>query len=257
MFDADYYLEKYPDLQKVFGNDEEALYNHYVNYGLKEGRNASDAFDVNAYREMYADLDAAYGDNWQGYVEHYLTFGINEERDGGGEFDAVSYAKRYPDVYAAYGLDLSKLKEHYEVYGKTENRQSLSQAVVEEQEAIAAAAAAAAEEAADEPEVEETVQINKKKFELAAMHLHNLASYYRSYNEILESTELTDSEKLEQSAEYVELYNETYLLYAAARDEAVKNMTKEESIYWHDMFTKLTEGSGLSATNLPEELAFG
>lgn len=236
LFDADYYLEQYPDLQKVLGDNEEALYNHYIIFGLKEGRNASTLFDVNKYREMYPDLEAAFGDNWQAYAEHYVSLGINEERDGGGEFDAVSYAKRYPDVYEAYGLDISKLKEHYEVFGKSENREALSQAVVDEQEAIA-------EAAADE--------IDTAKFQVVAMHLHNLTSYYRSYTAACEDQ---DEEAIET---YVNLYNETYLLYDAARDSVLATVTQEELDYFHDLFTKITSGSGLWIGYLPESLGMG
>ncbi|MBE5846185.1 MAG: hypothetical protein E7300_00730 [Lachnospiraceae bacterium] len=37
-FDAAYYLARYPDLQQAIGNDEAALYNHYVTCGMAEGR---------------------------------------------------------------------------------------------------------------------------------------------------------------------------------------------------------------------------
>ncbi|MCR4705151.1 MAG: CAP domain-containing protein [Lachnospiraceae bacterium] len=39
-FDADYYLSRNPDLKEVVGNDETALYNHYVTCGMSEGRKA-------------------------------------------------------------------------------------------------------------------------------------------------------------------------------------------------------------------------
>ena len=38
LFDAEYYANTYPDVKAVFGNDEKALYNHYVQYGKAEGR---------------------------------------------------------------------------------------------------------------------------------------------------------------------------------------------------------------------------
>ncbi len=43
-FDADYYYNRYPDVAQVYGYDTEALYTHYVNFGIKEGRygNASE-----------------------------------------------------------------------------------------------------------------------------------------------------------------------------------------------------------------------
>lgn len=37
-FDHVAYADRYPDLQKVFGYDKEALYEHYVTFGIHEGR---------------------------------------------------------------------------------------------------------------------------------------------------------------------------------------------------------------------------
>lgn len=137
LFDAEYYSSTYADLEAAFGDNEEALYQHFLTYGLMEGRNASPYFDIRVYREKYADLDAAFGNDWEKYAEHYLIYGLEEGRDGGGEFDAVSYAKRYPDLYEAFGYDLVQLKAHYETYGVQENRDSVSETIVEEQERIA------------------------------------------------------------------------------------------------------------------------
>lgn len=139
IFDAKYYSEKYADLKAAFGDDEEALYEHYLTYGLKEGRSASALFDVDEYRAKYADLETAFGDDWQAYAEHYLTYGLNEGRDGGGEFDAASYANRYADLKTAFGYDITALYKHYQEYGISENRNCLSQDEVEKLEAINAA----------------------------------------------------------------------------------------------------------------------
>lgn len=38
VFDAEFYANTYPDVKAAFGNDEKALYNHYVTYGKAEGR---------------------------------------------------------------------------------------------------------------------------------------------------------------------------------------------------------------------------
>lgn len=37
-FDATYYYNRYPDLQKAIGNDAQALLEHWINYGKAEGR---------------------------------------------------------------------------------------------------------------------------------------------------------------------------------------------------------------------------
>lgn len=125
-FDADYYAEQYPDIVEVCGTDEEALYEHYVTYGIKEGRNCSEIFNVELYRELYPDLEEAFGDDWEAYVEHYLTIGVKEGRDGCGAFDAVTYADRYEDLKQAYGYDLEKLYEHYKLLGQAEGREAES-----------------------------------------------------------------------------------------------------------------------------------
>lgn len=38
IFDAEYYAQAYPDVASEIGTDPNALYNHYVTYGKKEGR---------------------------------------------------------------------------------------------------------------------------------------------------------------------------------------------------------------------------
>ncbi|MGN0377013.1 MAG: hypothetical protein ACI4ED_05205 [Suilimivivens sp.] len=45
VFDAEFYAETYPDVKEAFGNDETALYNHYLQYGKSEGRLACAAAD--------------------------------------------------------------------------------------------------------------------------------------------------------------------------------------------------------------------
>ncbi len=80
VFDAEYYANANADLKAVFGNNEEALFQHYITTGIKEGRAASPVFDIVAYRNGYADLNAAFGDNWDAYADHYLTVGKAEGR---------------------------------------------------------------------------------------------------------------------------------------------------------------------------------
>lgn len=89
VFDAKYYADTYSDLKGAFGDDAEALFQHYMVCGLKEGRSGSKVFDVAEYRSAYEDLEKAFGDDWDAYVNHYLVHGINEKRTAGvyGEID--------------------------------------------------------------------------------------------------------------------------------------------------------------------------
>lgn len=199
----------YKDVVAVLGNDEEALYQHYLTYGLKEGRNASIYFNAQKYRETYGDLDAAFGDNWEKYAEHYVTFGLTEARDGGGEFDAVSYAQRYPDLYEAYGYDLAKLSEHYEVFGVAENRNVESQVVVEEREAIIKAAEA--DKAEDEATPSERVEEEYNEAGFHYVYTYDAAGNLIRAEVYNPSGEWTITMELEYNASGVVIrQNETY-----------------------------------------------
>lgn len=122
VFSAKYYADKYHDLKAAFGYDEEMLWQHFLDYGLKEGRNMSPILDVQEYREKYEDLDAAFGDNWDAYVEHFFDYGINENRDNGTNFDVKIYIEAYDDIEEAFGNDYSAVVEHYLEFGIKENR---------------------------------------------------------------------------------------------------------------------------------------
>lgn len=122
VFDAEYYAAQYDDLAKAFGNDADALYQHFVNFGAKEGRNMSPILDIAKYRNTYKDLDKAFGDNWDAYVDHYFEHGIKENRDNGTDFDVKKYLSSYEDLSKAFGDDYKKAAKHYLETGKKENR---------------------------------------------------------------------------------------------------------------------------------------
>lgn len=90
IFDAHYYSETYADLKAAFGDDENALLNHFITFGMNEGRRGNNSFDVYSYRGRYSDLQNAYGTNLKNYYMHYLGWGINEGRDGTPITDAYT-----------------------------------------------------------------------------------------------------------------------------------------------------------------------
>jgi len=81
VFDATYYAKTYPDVVNEYGKGSNSLLTHYINYGIKEGRNASASFNASSYRARYADLNAQYGDNLVEYCRHYAMYGKAEKRD--------------------------------------------------------------------------------------------------------------------------------------------------------------------------------
>ncbi len=81
LFDANYYLMLYPELRAVYGDNAELLYQHFVTYGLSEGRKCSPYLDIAKYVANNTDLSVAFGSDFDSFVSHYFTCGINEGRD--------------------------------------------------------------------------------------------------------------------------------------------------------------------------------
>lgn len=80
VFDAQYYLDRYPDLREAYGSDYANVFKHFIDYGMYEGRSAKDSFNVYLYKENYSDLQNAYGDNLKMYYHHYILYGKTEGR---------------------------------------------------------------------------------------------------------------------------------------------------------------------------------
>lgn len=89
VFDADYYYNTYPDVAAAIGNNTEALLNHFVTFGVGEGRSASAEFNPQAYRARYADLQQAFGNDMAAYCRHYVNYGKQEGRNGSADGQTV------------------------------------------------------------------------------------------------------------------------------------------------------------------------
>lgn len=237
-FDAKYYASLYPDLQKAYGNDEKGLYEHYITFGIKEGRSASRVFNVKKYRENYADLDAAFGDNWDAYANHYATYGIKEGRDAGGDglngMDA--YAETYYDTYAAYGPNFFVELEKGDELGKTLDRDKLITPYYAKRNALTVSSQSA--------EVRHNVDNN---FEWAETELNYASWYYIAYLN-------ADDDDLKDS--FGRLYNGCYQNLTKYRDYVLLNGTKEDADEWFDKYHEITGANGFSRGHvLPQEVA--
>jgi hypothetical protein len=83
IFDASYYLAIHPDLQAAFGGNLQAATDHWLTYGINEGRRGSAWFSARTYLDRYADVRAVYGEsNYRGAMEHYVQYGKRESRSG-------------------------------------------------------------------------------------------------------------------------------------------------------------------------------
>ncbi|SDY19501.1 hypothetical protein [Lachnobacterium bovis] len=89
VFDANYYRNKYLDLELAFNFDDQALLEHFVNMGMAEGRQGSEYFNVKDYRNNYEDLRKAFGSDLKKYYLHYINYGKDEERTAVGSISAT------------------------------------------------------------------------------------------------------------------------------------------------------------------------
>ena len=80
VFDINYYMNKYEDLQKAFGTDYDKYLDHFIQYGMKEGRQAIETFNVGTYMKTYQDLRDAYQKDLEKYYLHYIKWGKKEGR---------------------------------------------------------------------------------------------------------------------------------------------------------------------------------
>ena len=146
VYDFEYYKVNNPDVDKAFSGNRNKIFQHFVNYGMNEGRQGNETFDATSYYNEYSDLRAVYGANLKKYYEHYIKYGQKEGRNGIGcsdlkgcvaKYNGVDYSAVYDGSYyaqnngdvvnwATFGPSLvsdQKLIQHFVNYGMNEGRQ--------------------------------------------------------------------------------------------------------------------------------------
>ena len=118
-FDAARYAEDYADLKSAFGEDRDKLWNHYQNFGVKEGRKA---YVIGAPRtpapaaggqQSQSQGAGAYAASTVEAAAKFVTY---------DNFHYKKYADLYPDLKAAFGYNKDLLWKHYQNNGKREGR---------------------------------------------------------------------------------------------------------------------------------------
>lgn len=74
------YMEYNTDLAETFGDNQKALFEHFITCGMKEGRRASADFDLTTYKTNNPDLIDVFGNDNVKYYEHYISSGKTEGR---------------------------------------------------------------------------------------------------------------------------------------------------------------------------------
>lgn len=79
-FNASYYANKHKDVYNTCGDNAKALYDHFINSGMAEGRQSSEQFNISVYKANNQDLIDAFGDDFMKYYNHFIEYGYNENR---------------------------------------------------------------------------------------------------------------------------------------------------------------------------------
>lgn len=80
VYNYTYYRKSYKDLKNAFGKNKQLFFKHFIQFGMKEQRQASKNFNVKKYKKRYPDLQKAFGNNWPEYYKHYIIYGKKEGR---------------------------------------------------------------------------------------------------------------------------------------------------------------------------------
>ena len=145
-FDVNSYRKRYASLEKRYGDDLDAYYEHYLTVGKAAGWDGSKGyfsddenhktdssaiyngvdytpvFNATYYLNQYPDLKAAFGSDSAAALKHFVENGIKEGRRASVDFDVTIYKDNYPDLQKAFGDDNRLYVDQYLNFGLNEGR---------------------------------------------------------------------------------------------------------------------------------------
>ncbi len=122
-FDPVFYANTYADVKQAFGTNADALYKHFIDNGMREGRMLNAGFDPKAYIEAYADIKTYCNGDYTKAYEHYVTSGKKEGRNL-TTFKAINDKKAKEQAAAAAAeAEAQKAREKEEAALKEKQKQ--------------------------------------------------------------------------------------------------------------------------------------
>lgn len=111
LVDPAFYMGAYPDLMAAFRGNADQARNHWLQFGIREGRQPSANFYAASYLARYDDLKIAFGNNYEAALRHWIDNGWREGRDASpnGRLPMGAIV-RLPDSGATYVVDASGAK---------------------------------------------------------------------------------------------------------------------------------------------------
>ena len=123
--DEGYYLSQNPDIAAAIDNGQfSSGFDHFIQFGLAEGRNSNSLFNEQAYLVANSDVANAVDDGLiDSGLRHFLLFGHLEGRKPSQLFNEAEYLALYTDVAAAVQAGgFGSGFEHYVEAGAQEGR---------------------------------------------------------------------------------------------------------------------------------------
>lgn len=140
-FNVELYRRNYSDLESAYGKNTALYYQHYIRYGVKEGRNAtkilkpvtvyegidySAVYNYEYYQNRYSDIKAAFGYDDAATLMHFVRSGMREGRQGSASFNVNAYKKNYPELANQLGTDNAAYYLDYVRSGAEKKRNATS-----------------------------------------------------------------------------------------------------------------------------------
>lgn len=117
-FDVMVYRDRNDDLKDM---TDAQLRQHWLDYGIKEGRAASAILDLKYYLNNNPDLKAKFGTDYEAAYNHFVTEGYMQHRKSSLIFDGQYYCDNNADVVYHYQ---EKYLLHYIDHGMKEGRRA-------------------------------------------------------------------------------------------------------------------------------------
>lgn len=121
LFNAEWYLAQNPDVAAAVRAGRISAQDHFVRYGMSEGRSPLSLFDPEFYLAQNSDVAAAVRAGVMSAAEHLLMFGQAEARVINPFIDLGAYMNANPDIASAAVGGMSVMG-HLLQYGAAENR---------------------------------------------------------------------------------------------------------------------------------------
>ena len=139
VYNYSYYISAHPELVTLYGADDVAILRHFVNYGMKQGHQASESFNVRAYRAQNRDLRAQYQNDLKSYYLHYIYVGqsaglpatgdesitepvtVYKNTDFSAVYDYFYYIEQYPELTERFGDDDVAVLAYFVTSGMTKD----------------------------------------------------------------------------------------------------------------------------------------